>query len=152
MSAVMQEERNLALHANRFKTAEYVRQLYRIVPPEGHTMDDIVKPDYWAHVAPKLRIGDHIEVFPDDQSFWADLLVISAHRLSAVVQVLQYVEIDANRVTEFPTGYNVEWKGPQHKFSILKGTSEDFVYVKDGFETKQEAQKALDDYLRQIGK
>jgi hypothetical protein len=146
MSAVL---RSVAITADRFKQAEYVRNSFRIVPQQGQTLQDIIQPGYWAHIAQFLKVGDHIEVFAEDQSYWAELLVVAAERTAASVQVLNQVEIQANSLPEAPApGYRVEWKGPQHRWSVIRIA--DGQYIKEGFDTKQAAGSSLQEYLRAL--
>lgn len=65
--------------------AEFSRIVWAVRPEHGVTLEDLLKPEAWAHVAKSLKPGARIEVFPPDGSFYAELLVRSADANSADV-------------------------------------------------------------------
>ena len=83
---------------NRLKLAEYVRNVYGATPEPGITLDDMVRPEYWAHVARTLRPGDRIEVCPDDRSWFAELFVVSQSDTDVRVAVLRSTKIELPEV------------------------------------------------------
>lgn len=55
--------------------------------PKGMTLQDVLKKETWAHIAHALVPGQVIRVVADDNSFSAQLMVIQATRLEAVLVV-----------------------------------------------------------------
>jgi hypothetical protein len=55
--------------------------------PAGATLADVLKPEFWAHVAHKLVVGQRILIDAEDNSFSAQLKVHKCTRLEAVVSV-----------------------------------------------------------------
>jgi len=121
---------------------------------EGTPFEDLLKPEYWAHVAQKLRPHTLIKVVPEDGSYWAELLVLSCDRLWAKVFVLRHhdltavvedSEATASRLAEF----DIQWKGPVKKHVVIRKS--DSTAVADGIQTKGEAQLWLDNHLKTLG-
>ncbi len=62
-------------------------------PKTGVTLDQIKNPAYWQKVRRALREGHRIEVFAEDGSYWAMLLVTGWASTGVEVYPLQVVEI-----------------------------------------------------------
>lgn len=136
------------LHALRFKEAALVRNVWSVVPEEGTAFEALLNEEYWAHVGGRLRPGDRIEVQAEDGDFYAELLVRECGRLWARVAVTAYhvFGVDEAGATR-DTGHAVKWKGPHHKWSVVRA---DGAVVRHGFDTKPEAGAWLVDYLKQV--
>lgn len=112
----------LKITGPRLKQAEYVRTPYRAEPEAGTAFETVLKPEYWSHVASKLRPGDKIEIMPEDMAWYAELLVVDCTALSARVAILlPPLDLD---VSSEPTiavdSHEVKWKGPQMKFVVIR--------------------------------
>ena len=140
------------LIGHNMQPAEYKRNTWRVNVPADTDYKELFVPSFWANVAIKLVRGDVIEVFAEDGSWYAELLVRVQARTHAQVEELLYKNFGekAEQVAEntalgsaksegaAPT---VAWKGPNLKYSVVR---HDGVYLKNGFETKQEAQDWAD--------
>ncbi len=111
--------------------------------PDGHTLADMLRPDYWAHVAQDMNKSwpDKINCYFADGSRYVELLVKQADRLWAKVVVLVDVDLKTTQSNNDAAGtfdnHKVEFKGGVKKWSVIhKDTGE---YVKDGFRTEAEA-------------
>lgn len=120
---------------------------------EGTPFEDLLKPDYWAHVAQKLRPHTLIKVIPEDGSYWAELLVLSCDRLWAKVFVLRHMDLTevaedpaalASRMSEF----DILWKGPVKKHVVVRKS--DSTIVAEEIQTKGEAKIWLEGHLKTI--
>jgi hypothetical protein len=120
---------------------------------EGTEFAHLLKPEYWAHVAQKLRPHTLIKVIPEDGSYWAELLVLSCDRLWAKVHVLRYEDLtavavdpeaQASRLVEF----DIQWKGPVKKHVVIRKS--DSTIITEGIQTKGEAQIWLEGHLKTI--
>lgn len=80
------------LRPHLLRDAEYRRRAYEVILEAGTSYEDVQKPDFWAHVARKLKIRDRIEVHAHDGSWFADLMVRSTSQVTVVVAPLQYIE------------------------------------------------------------
>lgn len=62
---------------SRLPRAAHERGDYLHRAAAGVTLDMVLNPNYWAHLAERLRIGDRIEALADDGSFDVDLRVVA---------------------------------------------------------------------------
>lgn len=122
------------LNADRIKDAEYARRFHRVNLPAGLTVEDLSPPEFWGHVSGKFTRGDILEVFAEDNSFYAELLVLDCSRLHAKVEVLLHKKIGAAKAkTGKPedADFTFEFKGPQRKWTVIR--KKDKEIAKDGF-------------------
>lgn len=122
----------------------YNTYVYRAKSGEGETLAVVTAPEFWAHCAKKLRIGDKIEILADDGSWeWAGRV-----RRKGAVEVF-FREIffwEASGDEDMPSAplpYTVGWGGPHHKHRVINSAGE---ILESGFATKEEAEQFLADY------
>lgn len=84
---------SILLPPKRCKIGDSVRNVWRAVAEEGHTREDIMSPNYWAHPAQQMRIGDKIEITNDTQTFYMELYVKNVGKGFAQVVELSYQEL-----------------------------------------------------------
>jgi len=125
------------LHPTRMKAAEYNRTVYQVVPEDGTAFDEVKEASFWTHVAGKLRIGDRLEVMPEDGTYFAELIVRATNRQGAQIGVLRKVDLDPVVTESVLTDYTVDWRGPHHKFGVIR--IRDKTIVEKGFDTKEQA-------------
>lgn len=144
------------LTAGKLKRLEFASTTYRIHPEDGTTLDDVLRPEYWAHVGEILRPFDKIEVVFDDGTRFTELLVLDTKRLYAKVAVLVDADLtagkkeaadDAKAAVEKPD-YTVEYKGSIAKWSVIRASDNE--RVKDGMASRDEAEQYLKDYLKAL--
>lgn len=121
--------------------AEYLRNVHRVKAAETDTIDDVLAPDYWTHVAQKVRVGDKLEIFPEGGAWYVEALVVSSSNIHLKLVALTKVQINepvkkAEKNDE-KKPFTVEFKGPQRKWSVIR--TSDKSYVKEGFEDKDDA-------------
>lgn len=141
------------VHANRFKSAEFRRNIWDAIPEAGTPFDDLLKPEYWAHVAANLRPWDRIEVRAEDGSYYAELLVRDAGRLWAKVECLRKHDLgaDTGQVPDVVADvtYSVQWRGPHSKHAVMRergnGAKE---VLRDQFETREAAEAWKADHMK----
>jgi len=112
---------------NKLAIRDYATGWYSLFPPPGVTREHVVDPNYWVHIASRLKANDRIEVVAEDGSLDMDLRVIavdpSVQKLWAQVRVLRSYEAEA--VAEKPAvdtgGYRYEWAGPVHRWRVMFG-------------------------------
>lgn len=111
----------LQLNTNRMKRAETFRTLFAVNAQPGTTRKDLLKPDYWAHVAAGVSPLDRFEVRADDGSFFAEYLVISCDRTWVKVKELTFIELnDLGKEDEDKTELIYKFRGPQYKHSVVR--------------------------------
>ena len=135
----------------RLQAADHYRARYGAIADIGTTMEDLERPEYWAHVAGKLKPLDTIDVFPEDSAWFAELLVISTGTGFAKVKLLRHVSLEDDDVGEGDGSgiTEVKWRGPHRKHCVVR-LSDDEV-LRDGFSVKAEAQDWAREYERTVG-
>ena len=130
--------RSPIIHPTRMKLAENERQDWIVNAELSHTVEDLTNPGYWAHMAALLTPYDHIEVRAEDGSWIANLIVIQTDRSWAKVMLTsKFNLLDTEALPSNIAQHKVEWKGPQHRFAVIRLV--DQAVVKNGFQTKDEA-------------
>ena len=131
-------KRSPMIHPTRMKLAEEERRDWIVNAELSHTIEDLSNPAYWAHMAAQLTPYDHIEVRAEDGAWIANLIVIQVDRSWAkVVLVSKYDLLETETLPSNIAQHKVEWKGPQHRFAVIRLV--DQVTVRNGFQTKEEA-------------
>lgn len=123
----------------RFKLAEYERQDWILNAPHGTEIEDVIQPEYWAHIAAKMRPYDHVEVRAEDGSYIAQLIVLGCDRNWAKVQVLNKFDL-VNVKLAFSNEAKVipEWSGPHTKWRAKRVSDGAIVSNAMVFQSKDE--------------
>lgn len=132
--------------APQFKEAEYIRRVWCASPEQGVTVEDMLVPSFWAHVAKQLRAGDRIEVVAKDGAWFAELFVRSASDNGAKVAVLRAVKLTEEVLAVESEDYEIKYRG-NAKWSVVRKS--DKAVLADGQETKEQAAEWLADHLGQ---
>ncbi|KAA3527050.1 hypothetical protein GOZ96_04735 [Agrobacterium vitis] len=110
----------------RLKLAEYARSIHVAVAPHGVTLTDAMVPSFWAHVAAGIKAWDKIELRAEDDTWFAELMVVKANRLEVFVKVLSSFETtqapaaSSKKIDDVPPGYEVNYGGPIHKHRVIR--------------------------------
>lgn len=131
------------LMPERFGLAESKRHDWVVDAEFGTTIDQVLEPSYWGHVAPQMVPGDHVEVRAEDFSWVAYLVVHFAERTFAKMVLDRVLRIENS--TEIPSvsiKHKVEWKGPHLKFVVIRIA--DSQILEKNFRTRIDA----DEWLR----
>jgi hypothetical protein len=104
---------------------------FMAVAPAGTPIEHVLRPDYWAHVAHKLRPMDMIDVVPDDRSYYAKLLVVDVSnprrgfvKAQAIVEAVHFHKIGAIRRDAFERTHEVRYAGPHLKWCVWSLTED----------------------------
>lgn len=139
MSKLM--ERNL--HA-----ADFARQVFRVNPPAGTTLDEMLEPDYWAHVARRMTPHDIVEVVPEDGSFYARLFVLNADKLWVKMAKLEYVDFgEAAPKLAITDKFEAKFGGPNVKWRV-HNKSDNSLVSNDSFQSRGEAEKWIEQHSK----
>lgn len=122
-----------------FFHAQFVGERYVCKVPADLAFDEVLKPAFWTHVGARLKPWDHIEVRPEDASYIAQLVVIEAGPLFAKVALVSKTALEAK--ADDASALTVEFVGGKHR--VRRGSD----VMKDGFATKKDAQRWVDDYV-----
>ena len=116
---------------------------YDVTVPEGVSLDDVLRPDFWAHVGGTLRPRYLITVDAADGSWMATLMVRSSQRQigASVVKIAYYDLAAADKEAEKLAKDNTlkaVWKGPVLKHCVQRQS--DGVLIAQRLDTKAEAE------------
>lgn len=146
------EEPGRQLPPARLKGREFANQDHAATVEQGTTVEDLKRPEFWSHVAPKLRPYDEIRVSVDDGTFYARLLVLSVGRNWAKTHVLENHTLTSKDVdmtqAEGYDGYEVKYRGAHCKFSVIRKA--DSTVIHEGMTSKAEAETWLAGHLKQL--
>ena len=113
------------------------------------TLDEILEPAFWAHVAPSMEPLDKIEARWEDGSMVANIRVLYCERTYAKVALIdkeQYGEI-ATEVPESSLKHRIEYKGTTLKHAVIRNS--DNAVVQSGFKERTQAISWMQDHERQ---
>jgi hypothetical protein len=132
----------------RLQNAAHYYASYAVVLPFGLSFEDALKPEFWAHCAPKLRQHDLIRLIPEEGTYFAELLVLSSGRGFVNVKTLRHVslgaeDLDASNVSDL---VEVKWRGPHSKWSIVRNS--DSTVLKEGIVEKADALREAAGYAK----
>lgn len=135
----MEEKKRLVtIDPQRMGLAESKRNDWVANAPEGATVEDIQDPGFWSLMASQLSPYDNIEVRSDDGTWVAECLVLGCDRTWAKVFVKNTYKLTTGDVALSQSSkYEVQWKGPQRKWIVLRIADQSI--LKEGCGTKEEA-------------
>lgn len=84
--------RSIAAQPKTLQRKDFIATDYWLTVEDGHQFDDLLNPDYYAHIARKLRTNTMIYVNAADGRFFAMLRVTSSGDAWAKVQVILKTE------------------------------------------------------------
>jgi hypothetical protein len=143
-----EKARSPAAHPSRMRLAQYDRQDWIVNAEPGHTLADVLRPSYWAHMAQQMNHYDHIEVRAEEGTWVAGLLVVQVDRTFAKVVLLWEKNLESTETVDGDPGHVVEWKGPQRKFAVIRMSDREL--IRDGFKNRDEANAWLIEHERVI--
>lgn len=150
MSAVLTEvkKERASLSQTRKSLREHANADHVVTVEAGTTLEELHKPSFWAHNAKDFRPYDKVYVCIDDDSYYAEFLVLRCDRNSALVKALCVYQLNAEDVipAALPQGYRVEHAGRFHKWRVVREA--DSAAIKTGCETKREAEDWLASHLK----
>jgi hypothetical protein len=132
---------NPGLMPHRGRLAQSERNVWRYYPEPNHTLDQVLDPAYWAHVSRQHRVGDKIEVFWEDGSAYAELLIVSCGKDYSKVQLLSFHPLTEKAVKQ-DGKFEIQWKGPVKKHCVVR--TSDSAVIHEGLQTKAEGEAWLE--------
>lgn len=125
---------------------DFVRTVWCITPDAGTTIEDIMNPEFYAHVVRSIKIGDKLEAIPDDSVWYAELLVMDIGPGFAKVALLRHVELEAIDPRDELAGMTIEFAGRKQKYRVLRGGK----VLEKGFPTQSKAREWAERHMRRI--
>lgn len=137
------------LKPTAFGGAEFCYATFSATLPEGHTIEDVLQPEYWVHVAGKLgkntytnepdKTGAIIEIRTVDHAFYARLYVRAVQERGLIVQLIEGpVLLGQKQVTS--AGYETSWNVGKRGFDIIRKSDRAIVADASKIKTKEQAQ------------
>ena len=112
------------LDGNRRKFAEFVRNEHVIIAHSSNTQQDILQPEYYAHVAQDMKIRDRVEIWADDMTWMAQLVVLEVGRGWVKVHPIALNEFAPTSGIKGRTfeegGYRVVHRGEFAQWSVVR--------------------------------
>lgn len=143
-----------SLYAHQIHSSEHTNNRWRACPDSCENPEDLLKPGAWAMVASRFRIGDIIEVFPNDGSFFMMLVVRDCGQTWAKTSKVVFEFFGDNVATggdDLLAEYEIRWGGPAAKFRVHR-KSDGAVVSETGFPDKSAAYSWLLDYAKNMVK
>ncbi len=142
------------MEPGRFKGGDFSRQVHCAVAFDDTTPEDLMRADYWAHVADRVSQYDRIEVLSNDGTWWAELMVVACGRAYVRVNILRTHALDAldtdlAQAAGFKE-YHIVHRGPFEKWSVVRRSDQTVVHSGEADLTKCEAW--LKDHLKVIAR
>lgn len=120
----------MSLIVTRFGLAEYKRSVWTAMIPVGTAVEELSKPEYWAHIAAQTKTYDRIEAQAEDGSFWIDLLVIKAEKSALHTRPIHFIDLKPKaKVESADEPFFTKFRGPR-RWSVLRA-SDKAVMVED---------------------
>ena len=137
------------LKPNGLRLTESVQVSHTAVVEAKVTRKDLLEPQYWAHVANKLRPKDKIEVFSEDDSFYATYVVVAAEKTWARLHELSYHNLGQSQLSpeqqaHIRQDYEIKSRGPK-KWSVLRKS--DRAVLQENMHSEADAEKWLTIHL-----
>ena len=139
--AIEPERKIQQLEPVRMQDAEFKR-LEKVCVAQPNTLpDDLLRQDYWAHVAPTLMPWTRIEARADDATWMADLVVLEAGRNWANVRMLHvyyFTDVDMAKTNAAIQAeyaglpYEVKYRGEHSKWSVLRKSDQAVMHEEEG--------------------
>ncbi len=146
------EKHIVVLDVGRLKGAEFERVVHVATPGAEHTRQDMLNPAYWAHVSPKLKPWDRIEVRPEGGLYYAELLVLACDRAWARVHVLRWEDLSSQDVSlTAATSASAKFEvrhSPNLRWHVVRKSDRQLMHQDD--QTEQDAQLWLREYLKTV--
>jgi hypothetical protein len=148
----------ISLRGSRFGLAEQMINRFAVNADADTTVEDILKPEYWANVASHLRPhgGDEIVVTCEDMSFRAHLWVVSAGHTWAQVRLIGEPIVEkaqeAREISVTDDGkVFVQWRGPHDRWSVMRREADGTkTKIRVGLSSRDDAEREAKDHLRVI--
>lgn len=145
-------KRNQTLAPSRFASAVHAHNTWTAMIPAGVTLNDILKdPNYFAHVASQIRVGDEIRLVAEEGTWVAWLYVAFVNGKHIVASLRQELKLDTNFESrdELRERFVVKLCGPL-KYCIMD--QETGQRVREGIENEVAARRQLDDYIKALSR
>lgn len=111
--------------------AAYQRNIWLARPEPGTALNQMLNRAYWTHVAGRFAVRDRIEVVPQDNEYFAELMVVGLDKMGVDVVTLRHTPL---QVAEDLAGiedlvdYDIKYAGEAARWRAVR-KSDGFVAV-----------------------
>jgi hypothetical protein len=128
---------------------------HRVNPPKGVPFERLLETDCWDSVSDKFSVrephhqGQIIEIYPDDGSYYAELIATKVRTGQVSVKKVMHVALakDESVVKAEEDAFEVKLRGPK-KWSVMR--KKDNQVMIDGIATKEEAEAEMTKYIEEL--
>lgn len=124
------------MNPTRLFTVEHAITTYHHMVAPGVSLEDVLKPGYWAHVVPQLKAHTRIVCDTEDAAWTAVLYVRATTQVEAFVAVLSHVVLRKAQKPASKGDYSVAFRGPKSQWSV---TLADGTVVREGLALEEHA-------------
>jgi len=129
-----------------FKLADFNRSCWCISLKVGQSREDFMRPDFWAHVASRMKKHDRVEILHEEGGYFAEVIVKSVEKLGVIVALLREVNLNELETTTVDQSeYTLKFRGPR-KWSILR--TADGQVIEENIDTEGQAKQKLVDMTK----
>ena len=139
-----------ALKNSRMELAEQARNVYAVVVETGTPYEEILKPQFWAHVASKLKTRDRIEVESEEGDYFAELRVTYSGNNTVRVRELYFVKYEQDDMQEEQSDFSIKWSGPIARWRITRKSDGAVLVEGKEVETREMAEDWLRNYRKAL--
>lgn len=145
------ERKDLRIYDDRFRPEESTLGRWDAKVEMGTTRADLLKPEYWSHVAERITPWSEITVRAEDGTFYAKYLVLDCGRGWAKLQELNWWNLTTKDVAQTQSSagqiddYALEYKGTTRKWIVLRKV--DQTVLDEGKPSKEAARLWLEEFL-----
>lgn len=133
----------------KLTNSEHAIMTWHLTPEPEVSIDDMMRPEFWAHTATQLRPGHEIIVFSFDGAWRAHLCCRHVSRAAAVMGLVSFKEFGEGAEMEIEAPmYEVSWRGPSAKWGIVRKS--DSQVVKDNLPSKEDAQTWIKSQMKAL--
>ncbi len=129
--------------ASRLKLAEFGRNVYQYIAPEGSNVEDYLDRDFWASFSMKFNTRDRIEIVEEFGDWFAEIFIRSLDVNGVDVVLLRKHEIGGVGPTGgnrgLVDGLHSEWRGEHFRWAAMDGDQ----VLRENFVSQSEADKWL---------
>lgn len=149
----------MALLPHALKQAEYERTLWQVVLPKNTTIEEVLVPEFWSHVAKQFHPHDKITIWAYDGSWVCEAYILYSDNLSARVVpqangLTVFNKVPAKEQFEVDNKHLIAYVNPSLRWTVQrkkKGKDNEMEIIKDGLQSKDHARAWLKDHLTAVG-
>lgn len=126
---------------------------WSVTLPEASSLEDIELPDFWKHVAKKLKVGDTIEVRSVDHAVFAEAYVrgtdpVAIIKIMWASKLVDEVEVEGNFRIQFVPAKKSHcvYLDTKNERDERTGTQ----LLREGFQTKEAAAAWIMEHKKQV--